>query len=154
MKFYSPSTLGFYDSAVHASMPDDAIEITAQDYQDLMNSCHSGDIRPSPEGLPVIDTNAQVTDEQIIKKYVSDLQLHMDLTAKAAGYDGIQTAVTYADEPSVPRFQAEGLAFRAWRSICWEYCYSTLDAVKAGRREIPSSEQLIGELPKFQLPEV
>ena len=57
-----------------------------------------------------------------------------------------------ADEPAVPRFQAEGLVFREWRSLCWAHCYAVLDAVNAGEREIPTSVELIAELPPLALP--
>lgn len=80
------------------------------------------------------------------------VQRHMDASAKAAGYDDIKSAVTYADEPAVLRFQAEGQAFRAWRSLCWAKCYEVQADVEAGNRQIPTEAQLIAELPELVLP--
>ena len=57
------------------------------------------------------------------------------------------TAVTYADEPAVPRFQAQGRAFRAWRSLVWDFCYSLEDRVAAGQVDEPTMEQLLQMLP-------
>lgn len=76
----------------------------------------------------------------------------MDDQARALRYDDIKTAVTYADEPSVPRFQAEGLALREWRSLCWAHCYAAMAAVHLGERAIQTAEELIAELPPLVLP--
>ena len=82
---------------------------------------------------------------------VAAVQAHLDATARSHGYDSIYTACTYADEPAVPRFQAEGQAFRAWRSLVWAHCYQVLDDVQSGRRAIPSAADLIAELPTLHI---
>lgn len=89
------------------------------------------------------------TPEQIIEAMRADIQGHMDAAAKAYGYDDIKAAVTYAEEPVVPKFQAEGRAFRAWRSLVWAYAYGVLDEVKAGDREQPTADELLAELPEL-----
>jgi hypothetical protein len=86
------------------------------------------------------------------EKLVEAVQAHMDAAARQLGYDDIKSAVTYADEPAVLQFQLEGRAFRAWRSLVWQYCYAQLDAVLAGTRTVPTPEQLIDELPPLVLP--
>lgn len=83
---------------------------------------------------------------------VSAVQGHLDATAKNLGYDDIFSAVTYADEPSVPKFQTEGQALRAWRSLVWEKCYAELARVVSGERTIPTPEEAIAELPVFVPP--
>lgn len=103
------------------------------------------------EGLPMIVPSAPPTESQLIALYTAAVQNHMDNRALLLGYDDIKTAVTYAEEPSVPRFQAEGQALRAWRSACWEYCYALLAAVKTEQRELPGVDQLIAELPELDL---
>jgi hypothetical protein len=96
---------------------------------------------------------AWVVKHEMQQKFYSEaVQIHMDAAAALHGYDSIKTAVTYADEPAVPKFQIEGLAFRAWRSLCWDYCYTQLAAVLAGHRTQPTIEQLIAELPSLDLP--
>ena len=67
-------------------------------------------------------------------------------------YDDIKAAVTYAEEPAVPLFQAEGRALRAWRSLVWAHCYQVLADALAGTRAIPTAAQLIAELPALDLP--
>lgn len=74
---------------------------------------------------------------------------HMDSVAQQYGYDNITTAVTYADEPAVPKFQDEGIAFRAWRSLVWDVGYQIIAEVLQGTREVPTDEEIIAELPEF-----
>ena len=78
---------------------------------------------------------------------VNAVQNHMDATAQLLGYDSISTAVTYASEASVSKFQTEGVAFREWRSLVWEHCHAQLAAVVAGERSVPTTAELIAELP-------
>lgn len=94
----------------------------------------------------------QPTQAQIIASIASAIQLHLDTTAQSFGYDDIKTAVTYADEPSVPKFQAEGQALRAWRSLVWAKCYELLDEVNSGLREPLAAEQVIDLLPILEMP--
>lgn len=84
---------------------------------------------------------------EIEQSKVAVVQEYMDEQAQAMRYDSIQTAVTYAEEPGVPKFQVEGIAFRAWRSLVWETCYQILAEVTAGTRQIPSDEELVALLP-------
>ena len=80
------------------------------------------------------------------------VQGHMDAAAKAAGYDDIKSAVTYADEPAVAKFQQEGQSFREWRSLVWAACYGVMADVEAGYRDVPTAQELIAELPLLELP--
>lgn len=75
------------------------------------------------------------------------IQAHLDAAARRRGYDSIATAVSYAEEPAVPKFQEDGKAFRAWRSLVWAYAYQELAKVKAGEREIPTLDAFLAELP-------
>lgn len=81
------------------------------------------------------------------------VQEHMDAAAQALGYDDLKTAVGYAEEPAVPRFQAEGRALRAWRSLVWARCHWYFEEVKAGRALEPTFDALLAILPKLELPE-
>lgn len=100
-------------------------------------------------GFPVLQTPPPLTPEQIIEVMRTVIQAHMDKAAQGYGYDDIKAAVTYADEPAVPKFQADGRAFRAWRSLVWAHAYGVLDAVQAGEREQPTADELLAELPKL-----
>ena len=96
---------------------------------------------------------APPTPEQIQAHLVAAIQAHLDAQAQAMGYDNIATAVSYADEPAVPKFQAEGAALRAWRSLVWAACYEHLAAVQAGTLALPTAAEAIALLPSFVAPE-
>ncbi|MEN1835479.1 hypothetical protein AAIM60_21605 [Pseudomonas lijiangensis] len=153
-KFYSPATGGFYSSDINgAGIPDDAIDISDSEYLGLLDGRAQGKqivinafVRPELQAV-------KMSEEEILNLLRNGIQNHMDTVAEAAGYDDIRSAITYADEPSEPRFQAEGQAFRAWRSLVWAYCYKQIDAVKANARDIPALEELIYELPALALPQ-
>lgn len=85
----------------------------------------------------------------------SAVQEYMDAKAASYGYGDerlppLLSAISYAEEPAVPKFQAEGQKFRAWRSLVWAACYSILGDVVAGQRQVPTVEELIAELPVLE----
>ena len=106
--------------------------------------------RPSPEHV-ADDRGEWVLPTPKAEDFIVAIQSNMDTTAKSYGYDDIKSAVTYAEEPSVPKFQQEGKAFRAWRSQCWAYCYEQLALVESGKREQPTIEAILAELPVFEV---
>ena len=135
-----------------APMGGDCIEVAADDYASLFAGQVAGKaIGRDDDGRPILLDPPPPTTEQIIASLTADVQAHMDAAAQALGYDDIKSAVTYADEPAVRKFQEEGIAFRAWRSLCWEHCYAVLNAVQSGEREQPLLEELIAELPSLAL---
>jgi len=89
------------------------------------------------------------TPEEQQAALTASVQAHLDNVARGLGYDSIFTAVTYADEAAVPKFQVEGQALRAWRSEVWARCYELLAEVLSGTRPVPSVQDLIAELPEF-----
>lgn len=108
-------------------------------------------INAAPPPPPQDPPPAEPTPDQIRADRVAYVYAHLNAAAQALGYDDIRAAVTYADEPIIPKFQAEGRAFRAWRSLVWAHCYQVLDDVQAGRRPIPSAQDLIAELPALHI---
>lgn len=151
--FYSKTTGGFYSTGIHSqNIPADAVEITAQEHAALLAGQSAGQrIVADQTGRPVLADQLPPTPEQVAATYAAAVQSHMDSAAVAAGYDDIKTAVTYADEPAVARFQSEGAAFRAWRSLCWDYCYTQLAAVQSATRIQPTIAELVAELPPLVL---
>lgn len=101
---------------------------------------------PPPEAI------AAEQQRRLLEQLTTEVQAHLDTTAQAAGYDNIYTAVTYADEPAVPKFAAEGAAFRAWRSLVWDTANAIRNDVQAGRRPVPTAAELISELPPLSFP--
>jgi len=153
MRYYSKTTGCTYLDGIHAGqMPDDAVPMAEVLYQEVIGNPDPGKVRShDAAGLPILIDPPPATRGQVIAAAVSSVQAHLDDAAQSLGYDDIKTAVTYADEPAVPKFQADGQALRAWRSLVWAQAYATLDAVEAGKREQPTIEQFIAELPEFVL---
>lgn len=153
---FSKSTGGFYIDEIHGqSIPADATseQNWTLSHGELLAGQRAGKIIVGDNnGNPVLVDPAPPTPEQVAATYAAAVQSHMDAAAIAAGYDDIKTAVTYADEPAVVRFQQQGAAFRAWRSLCWDYCYTQLDAVQSATRTQPTIAELVAELPALVLP--
>lgn len=107
------------------------------------------------ESAPVIPVElapAELTLGQRKARLVFAVDLHLDGQAQALGYASIQTAVSYADEDAVPKFQIEGRALRRWRSLVYAACYERLAAFDASAIEEPTVETLIDALPAFEMP--
>jgi hypothetical protein len=73
------------------------------------------------------------------------IQLHLDTTAIAAGYDSILSACSYA--PVANSFQTEGIAFLNWRSNCWDVAIATLADVEANIIPAPTVSEMLALLP-------
>lgn len=84
--------------------------------------------------------------------YIAAIQSKLDSTAKQYGYDSILSAVTYADDPTVPLFQHQGQAFRAWRSQIWAWGYALLAQVKSGAVQQPTVTELVAQMPSITVP--
>lgn len=139
------------------SIPKDSIQITNEQHNDFLTKQVAGlqscfDI---VNGKWVYTEPAPLTTEEqdrmIQSKLIDAVQNFMDKKSQDHGYDNLLSVVTYAEEPANPVFQKDGIAFRAWRSEVWAYCYAQLAAVKAGTRTVPSTTQLISELPALTL---
>lgn len=146
--------IGFYLPGLHVNIPSPTIEVTKEQHAEYFTKGQSFKVINgeftyiSPPGMTPADQQATMQ-----KQLTDAVQAHMDSIAKVNGYDNILSAVTYAEESAVPKFQTEGIAYRAWRSAVWEYCYAQLAAVLKGEREAPTAEELIEELPELVLPE-
>lgn len=107
-----------------------------------------------PVAAPVVTVPVELTQAQREALLVAGVDLHLDGQAQALGYSSIQTAVSYADEDAVPKFQLEGKALRRWRSLVYAACYELLAAFEAGDIEEPTVETLIQALPAFEMPAI
>ncbi|MDQ0741797.1 hypothetical protein [Pseudomonas sp. W4I3] len=128
------------------------LEITQAEYQALFAAQAQGKVIQAAKGRPVALDPPPLTWEQVKAGLVTSVQLFLDQTAKTAGYTDLKDAISYADEPAVLKFQADGVAFRTWRSLCWAYCYDQLAAIEQGKRKTPTGAELVAELPALVLP--
>jgi hypothetical protein len=110
----------------------------------------------TPEEVAAFEAAQQAsrpTEAEVLAAYEKAVDDHMNAHARALDYDSLLSAISYAEEPAVPKFQLEGQALRAWRSLCWAKCHEVLNAVKAGERAAPTHDELIAELPVAPGPE-
>lgn len=85
-------------------------------------------------------------NKQLQSHMTAVIQNALDEEAKKLGYDNCLSVCSYIDT-GVAKFDDEGIAFRAWRSVVWAKGYEILDEVVSGKREIPTEEELLNVLP-------
>lgn len=85
---------------------------------------------------------------QIQAQLTNAVQHVLDAKAQELNYDSCLSVCSYIDT-GVAKFDAEGKAFRAWRSEVWAKGYEILAQVQAGERGIPTEVELIAELPEL-----
>lgn len=88
------------------------------------------------------------TPDEIQKSLTDAVQALLNSEAQKLRYDDIFTAISYEGDAN-SKFAAEAAAFKLWRSSVWTLCYQILDDVIAGKRPVPTAEQLIAELPEL-----
>lgn len=150
----TPPLIEVSNPSCHLPPAGELLEITLGEYQALFAAQTLGKLIRAVNGRPVASDPPPLTWEQRKAEYLTSVQLFLDKSAQAAGYGDIKDAISYADEPSVPKFQADALAFRAWRSLSWAYCNEQLAAIEQGTRKAPTSAELVAELPALVLPNV
>lgn len=136
---FSPSVLGFFHDGV-AERPADAVDVSDERYAALMaGQAHGQRIVAGSGGAPELVDALPVPPTTWAPGVV---QRHLDNVAQRVGYDSIASAVSYAGEPAVPRYQLEGQALRAWRSLVWHAAHAWLDANPS-----TTQDQLLAALP-------
>lgn len=93
----------------------------------------------------IVDKTEAELAQQRKDELEKSVQSYMDKEARLLGYDNVLSACSYASH--INPFQAEGQSFVAWRGAVWEYCYQALADVESGTRTIPTTAELIAELP-------
>lgn len=74
------------------------------------------------------------------------IQLLLDSTAQARGYDNMLTLCSYRASTNAT-FASEAAAGSAWRDAVWTYFFAQLALVQSGGRSIPTLAQFMNELP-------
>ena len=99
-----------------------------------------------PEVIP--EPTQEEINARTQKRLTAAVQRVLDKKAQELLYDNCLSVCSYIDT-GVSKFDAEGKAFRAWRSQVWAKGYEILAEVQEGKREIPSQEELLAELPEL-----
>lgn len=130
------------------STNDETAAVTSKDTDLTTVKYENGALVP----LTADDIAARQAEEfkTTLQQYERDIDLMLNVKANKYGYDSIKTAVTYADEPAVPKFQDEGKAFRSWRSLVYAKGYEIADEVKV-TGVIPTFDEVLAQLPAFPL---
>lgn len=158
MKIYSPAAHAFYapefeaDYRAGGAWPADGVEITDELHAELLEAQSAGKVITADEdGNPIAVDPPPPTREQSITILRAAVQAHLDDAARQYGYLGIDDAVTYADESTVPQYEVEGKALRTWRSQVRQAAKAVFDAWHDGD-PAPTPEQVLAVLPAFEAP--
>jgi len=139
---YSCSTNGFYDAEVNPIIPEDAVEISHEDWQSLLEAQSQGKvIQPDGKGYPVALDRPALTKEEKIVQYEAAAQANLDATARSWGYRDLVTAASYANSTNT-QFKADAEALIAWRDAYW------ISAYKLESGKLPTTaEAFVAKLP-------
>lgn len=155
MYFYSAKKNAFYPAAMQAdyeaagSWPEDPVEVSEECFAEFaLAVAPVGKRREAgPDGMPRwIDIPAPSRDERV-SALAAAVERHMNAVAMSYEFKGIDDAISYADEAAVPKFQEQGRAFRAWRSVVRGRWFDIRD----GGAELPTEAGLLADLPPFAL---
>ncbi|MCL1940039.1 MAG: hypothetical protein FWG04_05200 [Desulfovibrionaceae bacterium] len=98
----------------------------------------------------------EVTPEQELdalkQQFTAAIDGYMNHFAKTRGYDSMASAASYAGDED-PQFDLEGTYCKAMRSRVYRAAWDILDDVVAGKRSMPSLEEVFAELPELKWPE-
>lgn len=75
-------------------------------------------------------------------------QVHLDAGAQSRGYDDIVAACSYAASSHV-RFGQEGRDCLQWRDAVWDAVSLVFQDVRAGRRDLPTADEVVAALPQI-----
>lgn len=103
-----------------------------------------------PEGATFTapEMSKEQKEAQIQAQLTSAVQQVLDAKAQELNYDNCLSVCSYVDT-GVSKFDAEGVAFRKWRSAVWAKGYEILAQIQADERGIPTEAELIAELPEL-----
>lgn len=103
--YYAKSTGGFYDDAIHNKLPEDAVEITAEQHQQMLAGQSNGQvIMPGKDGKPVLaeqppcpsstwDGEQWQIDPECAARLKAEQQEEMWERIKAKRYDNLRHGV-------------------------------------------------------------
>ncbi len=92
------------------------------------------------------------TPEEILNDFMDQIEYWLDHVAAERGYKSMERLVGYVGDP-VPLWDAEGQAGLTFRSAVWVKAIEIQEAVMAGKRSLPTIEEVIKEMPEIEWPE-
>lgn len=166
--FYSKSTGGFYDPVIHgASIPEDAVEISAEDHALLLAGQGLGKrITANAQGHPVLTDPPPPTSAQLQAAMTWAIQKRLDEFALTKGYDDVNSLAKYAnltdaeiaslpvaDRAAVTRYRTQCRYLQLKVAQTWAAAEAILGEVQAGTRPMPAGiADIQAELPALTWP--
>lgn len=127
--------------------PEDHISIQCGDGEEFYLNCPPEATHIiNNEPITIIPEPIPPTEAEIITSLTQAVQSRLDSEARTHNYDGILSLCSYATSLD-PIFKAEGQAGVEWRDAVWRTSNQIMAEVKAGTRPVPTSEELLAELP-------
>lgn len=88
----------------------------------------------------------QQENTQLKNNIVSVVQSNLDNFAKQKNYDSILSLCSYASS-TIQKFKSEGQLGVSLRDSTWDKLYQILADVESGKRDIPTIDEILSELP-------
>lgn len=99
-------------------------------------------VRPDPEPDPE-------TPEQTRARLEAELDYHLDEVARSYGYRSVDAILSYLNSTN-PTWNMQANAFNEFRDDFWLGAIQIQNDVEAGLRPVPTSAEMVAELPKFE----
>lgn len=93
------------------------------------------------------------TPEEMLAMFTAAIDGHVENVARSRQYNGAAHLASYVAS-TVPQWSAEAQVFVAWRDAVWLFALVELEAIQAGTKPIPTTEDLIASLPAIEWPVV
>jgi hypothetical protein len=150
--YYAPSTQGFYLDGLNQHIPSDAILITEQQWQALVNGKAEGKLINVVNNVPTLVDPPAPTPSQIVKAQENVVRAYLNAGAAQRHYDSITTVCSYSTSANV-QFKSEADTCIPWRDACWENYLSYVQSVESGATPWTDAE-LTNHLPKLVWPTI
>ncbi len=112
-----------------------------------------GFIEYTDEPQELKDALALEKSSQLLQQFMNQIESWLDQVAAERGYKSMERLVGYVGDP-VPLWDAEGQAGLKFRSAVWVKAVEIQEAVIAGKRSMPTIEEVIKEMPEIEWPKV
>lgn len=118
----------------------------------LYRATAEGQVPMTPEEEAEFEASRLPDPLAVQQATITAIQNLLDTTAQAHGYDHIVSTISYVGS-AIPKWNAEGVRAKAWRDECWYAAYLIQEAVKAGTRPLPTSAEVLAEMPAADWPQ-
>jgi hypothetical protein len=102
------------------------------------------------DDIEVQDMAAEEIDEHLQSDFERALDTFIDSVAQAKGYDSRITCVMRTGYQNP--WQEEAVAFGKWMDSCYSKAIEIIDKVKSGKKQMPTKESFLAEMPEMVWP--